>query len=1086
MSVSRAQFVTMACPDCGAAVSLDLWLIIHADERPDLIAQISADELNLAVCPSCGRSGVVVVPLLICRPTQNPTLIYAPVPGLTAEQTRQDADQLVSGLRTAMGMAWDDAWMSRAALVPWTDLAAFTRGASLASESTRGRASSHELQAHIEHAGQAEQRYATSGDRAALEEAVAAWADALAKLDVSEAPQETRVGVLNDAGRLYLMRSWATGDAQDLSTAIALWTEAVALLPEAAPGLPAVLTNLGAALATRYRQTGSVQDQDRAVEALERAADCVDPADVQLPIYLTNLGNGLRSRYRRTGDLSDLHRAIEAFERSLARMLADDPELPKAHANLGSGLLARYQLTSSLADLDGAVSSYERAVTSARPEAPELPGYLDNLGHGLRARHTRWGRAEDLHDAVRICERAVQLTAPDAPSLAGSLGNLGMLLIARHDLSGRLEDLDDAVMLFRRAVERTPPAASDLALRLGNLAAGLGQRFRSTQDVGDLDEALQAHARAIHATPPNAPALAGLLNNLANARRDRHRHTGSVEDLDAAIDAFQRACERGLASSPDVAITASRTWSLWALERREWTELVSASAPGLQAAEQVRRAQFTRADKLIWQVELAGMHTLAGVGMARTGDLRGAAVALERGRARLLTDVLERDRADLERARGLDPDLVARYEAAAARVRDREAHTRPQDPATLRQPASRAGEREAGLELDQAIAQLRALPGYEDLLTEPGFDELERALEDGVPAVYLTVSSIGTAALILSRAAGTTEIEVVWADELTWARLRELVGGPGEGAVTGGWLGAMLMAQMERSRAAQARWHETMGRTLREIWDLLMGPIVDRLEARGVTEAVLIPGQFLALLPLHAACTDHPARRAALDRIAFRYAPSLRALAHARRVAAASTGEHLLALRDPWPIAAEALPHADIELRAVISHFAQHRELVDTRASRDLTLAALPEASVAHFACHGRTDWREPLRSGLLLAHDELLTVQDLLDLRLPGARLAVLSACETGIPGTELLDEVVALPSAFLQAGYAGVVASLWSVYDRSTSLLMSRFYALWRQECLRPAVALRRAQLWMRDSADDGAFAHPAHWAAFTLTGL
>ena len=143
------------------------------------------------------------------------------------------------------------------------------------------------------------------------------------------------------------------------------------------------------------------------------------------------------------------------------------------------------------------------------------------------------------------------------------------------------------------------------------------------------------------------------------------------------------------------------------------------------------------------------------------------------------------------------------------------------------------------------------------------------------------------------------------------------------------------------------------------------------------------------------------------------------------------------------------------------------------------------------------------------MAHDETLTLRDLLDLKLQGLRLAVLSACETGIPGTNLPDEVISLPTGLLQAGAAGVVSSLWSVADLSTMVLLSRFYELWRNQNLPPATALRQAQLWLRDSTgpelapylqqshpdlaakfaqapDQRPFAHPFHWAAFTYTGV
>ena len=54
---------------------------------------------------------------------------------------------------------------------------------------------------------------------------------------------------------------------------------------------------------------------------------------------------------------------------------------------------------------------------------------------------------------------------------------------------------------------------------------------------------------------------------------------------------------------------------------------------------------------------------------------------------------------------------------------------------------------------------------------------------------------------------------------------------------------------------------------------------------------------------------------------------------------------------------------------------------------------------------------------------------------------------------GTKLPDEVVALPTAMLQAGFAGVCGSLWSVADISTAMLMVRFYRLWRVDGLTPA---------------------------------
>jgi CHAT domain-containing protein len=95
------------------------------------------------------------------------------------------------------------------------------------------------------------------------------------------------------------------------------------------------------------------------------------------------------------------------------------------------------------------------------------------------------------------------------------------------------------------------------------------------------------------------------------------------------------------------------------------------------------------------------------------------------------------------------------------------------------------------------------------------------------------------------------------------------------------------------------------------------------------------------------------------------------------------------------------------------------------------------------------------------------LRLRDLLTMRLR-LRLAVLSACETLPPGTDLPDEVVSLPTGLLQAGVGGIVASLWAVPDRATAMLMIEFYRRWRWDKLTPAEALRRAQQWLRDTTN------------------
>jgi CHAT domain-containing protein len=66
--------------------------------------------------------------------------------------------------------------------------------------------------------------------------------------------------------------------------------------------------------------------------------------------------------------------------------------------------------------------------------------------------------------------------------------------------------------------------------------------------------------------------------------------------------------------------------------------------------------------------------------------------------------------------------------------------------------------------------------------------------------------------------------------------------------------------------------------------------------------------------------------------------------------------------------------------------------------------------------------------------------------------------------------------------AGAPRVVASLWDVRDQATAELMTRFYRGLLRERLRPAAALRAAQLSMWK---DPRWQAPFYWSGFSLQG-
>jgi CHAT domain-containing protein len=92
------------------------------------------------------------------------------------------------------------------------------------------------------------------------------------------------------------------------------------------------------------------------------------------------------------------------------------------------------------------------------------------------------------------------------------------------------------------------------------------------------------------------------------------------------------------------------------------------------------------------------------------------------------------------------------------------------------------------------------------------------------------------------------------------------------------------------------------------------------------------------------------------------------------------------------------------------------------------------------------------------------------------------LSACQTAL-GKEVKGEgLVGLTRGFMHAGAQRVVASLWQVDDLATAELMKRFYSGMLKENLRPAAALREAQIEMSGSSR---WSSPYYWAGFVIQG-
>ena len=182
-----------------------------------------------------------------------------------------------------------------------------------------------------------------------------------------------------------------------------------------------------------------------------------------------------------------------------------------------------------------------------------------------------------------------------------------------------------------------------------------------------------------------------------------------------------------------------------------------------------------------------------------------------------------------------------------------------------------------------------------------------------------------------------------------------------------------------------------------------------------------------------------------------------------------------------------ALPGTRRELIAAAGALPDSKLLLDRSATeQQLKSEPLSSYEVLHFAVHVAVDKDRPDRTALVLAdgpdssEDGLLQAREIAHLRL-GARLVVLSGCNTGRPVFESSFANASLVRSFLFAGAKSVVATLWTIDDTFTAYLMGQFYAYLGRGS-DAGTALEEAK---RDAIHTYGNAGMPLWAGFQLVG-
>jgi CHAT domain-containing protein len=277
---------------------------------------------------------------------------------------------------------------------------------------------------------------------------------------------------------------------------------------------------------------------------------------------------------------------------------------------------------------------------------------------------------------------------------------------------------------------------------------------------------------------------------------------------------------------------------------------------------------------------------------------------------------------------------------------------------------------------------------------------------------------------------------------------------------------------------------ETENIAARRLSALLVDPIMRA--APGVRRVVLVPDGCLHQLNIESLPVWSARPHYWVEDVAVAIAPSLALLSPGGR-RAGRREPSLLLIGNPSPPPGEfpALPETAAEVEGVRRTFAAARSAVFTGASANpgAYLEADPgRFSFIHFAAHATANRESPLDSAVILSSKDdayKLYARDIMRMPLR-ADLVTISACRSAGSRIYSGEGLVGFAWAFLQAGATNVIAGLWDVNDRSTSLLMQQLYAE-ISAGRAPAAALRAAKL--RVVAAGGPYRKPYYWAPFQL---
>lgn len=272
------------------------------------------------------------------------------------------------------------------------------------------------------------------------------------------------------------------------------------------------------------------------------------------------------------------------------------------------------------------------------------------------------------------------------------------------------------------------------------------------------------------------------------------------------------------------------------------------------------------------------------------------------------------------------------------------------------------------------------------------------------------------------------------------------------------------------------------------LYQYLIKPIEADLKAANIELLLYAPDGQMRYIPLAAL---YDGKQWLIERYSFNYLTASGFLdvqaakkTPLKAIAAAFTqGEVKFTIGDE-KFTFTGLPFAGKEIDKIAATLPNTTKLVDSSFNRNSILSQFGDYNLIHLATHAAFVRGTPEDSFVLLGNGDRLNLRELREWKLPNTQLIVLSACQTAIGGVVGSgEEILGFGYQIQRTGAKAAIASLWTVNDQGTQLLMSNFYTQ-LQKGNNIINSLRQSQLSLLQTKQNE-FQHPYFWSAFILIG-